>query len=1056
MTRFSGAKRFELCSRIVPSFLIVLFALPALWLLLREQHYCTHDGSLHFYRLVALRHAIEQGLPFSRWTPGLVYGYGFPFFNFREIASYYLPEALHLLGLSIPTAINLVYAGSILLSGWGTYLLACDIWRDRTGGVLAAVAYMLAPYQLLDLFVRGNLPESIALALLPWIVWLFRQLIRAPGPRTFVPATLSVVLLLLTHNISSLLFLPLLVLYLAGLLLLQRRPGGVVFAAVAILIAVAISAFGWLPAIAERESVQLYLTHSTRGNDFHFNFLSLTELLSPPGSHDPSLMNPPLRVNLGLPQLVLGAIALAGLFFRRQPGSGQTAPGTGSSAERRWHLGLLALATCGLLLFSLPVSTLLWEKLPLIRFVQFPWRFVGRASLPLALLAGVVPSLIPSRARWAPVLTACAIIILGLASFPWLYPRSCSYPSSPTIATVMDFERSSGLTGVDPLGAYLPRWVSQRPESSPMEAALREGVTPRRFDRDSMPAEATLLRESYGPNQATIELDTPDSFQAIYHTFYFSGWTVRIDGERVPIDPLEGTGLISFLVPSGQHSITIRWELNPLRRGAALLSLVGLVALVLVSRSAASLRIEGVPTPPIHRAGPWLLLLVLALALPAIKAGLVDSGHTPLYRSGMSEEKTPDLQNPLLASFADGPELLGYRIDPAPAGSEFRVDLAWTARQPPEGNYASRIAMVDAEKLVWSAKETFRPRGYQPHPPTYEWRPGAWVWDSHSIPILPGTPPGSYQLILTLFDRATLAPLNVLDATGQVLGPELVLGALVVERPETSPAHVPMQYRIDHRWGDLTLLGANLDRSEAYPGSPALVTLFWEARAHLPPLTAQVELLDPSETVVRAWQIPLVRDDYAPPDWRVGDKLMGQHLFSIPGRADNGEHIWRLTVLDAVGTPLEPSIALGSLTISAPDRLWEAPAGFSSVDIQYALPSGLPFAQLLGYRLERSSRELDVSLVWRAQAETETSYRVYLQLMNPGGDMASQADGIPVAWSRPTPGWAPGEYLVDPHQLPLPDGLPSGAYVVVAGLYDPATGDRLEASQEIMTEITLP
>ena len=210
-------------SRFYPHFLVALFAIPALGLLLGEQAFCTHDGNLHFYRLVALRHAIDQGLEFSRWTPGLVYGYGFPFFNFREIGSYYAPEALHLLGLTIPAAINLVYAGSLLLSGWGAYLLAHDIWRDRTAGLVAAVAYMAAPYQLLDVFVRGNLPESMALALLPWIVWLFRRLVDAPSALTFILATLSAAALLLTHNISSLLFFPMLIVYLAALLLLQRR-----------------------------------------------------------------------------------------------------------------------------------------------------------------------------------------------------------------------------------------------------------------------------------------------------------------------------------------------------------------------------------------------------------------------------------------------------------------------------------------------------------------------------------------------------------------------------------------------------------------------------------------------------------------------------------------------------------------------------------------------------------------------------------------------------------------------------------------------------------------
>ena len=761
-----------------------------------------------------------------------------------------------------------------------------------------------------------------------------------------------------------------------------------------------------------------------------------------------------MKVNLGLPQLALGVIALAGLLYSGHDSPPRDVLGARFAAERRWHAGLLTLATVVLLFLSLPVSTPVWENLPLIRFVQFPWRLVGRAALPLALLAGAVPILLPRRTCLVPLVAVSAVAALSLVSFPWLYPTPCSFPSSPTIATVMDFERSSGLTGVDPLGAYLPRWVSQRPESSPMEAALREGSTPRRVDSASHPAGATLLRESYGPNRATIELETPARFQATYHTFSFPGWTVRIDGERIPIEPLAETGLISFSVPSGRHTLTIRWGSTPLRTGAAIISLLGLVALALLSRSAASHQIGQSLAPPIQRASAWLI--VLALALPAIKTGLVDSGYTPLYRQGLTDEQAPALQHARSASFADGLELLGYQITRAPAGAEFRIDLTWTASQSPTGNYSTRVALVDADGLIWSAKETFRPRGYQRHPATPEWRPGAWVWDSHSVPILPGTPPGTYQLKLTVFDRATLAPLNVLDSAGRVAGPDLVIGELDVERPRTAPLDLPMQYTINEQWGDLALLGANLDRAEAAPGNPALVTLFWEAKARLPSLTARLELLDPLGAIVREWQIPLVREDYPSSDWSGDDKLMGQHPLSIPGRVGNGEHTWQLTVLDEAGAPIGPSITLGSLTISAPDRLWEMPAAISASDVQISLPSGAPFARLSGYRLDQSSEELDLTLVWQAQAETETNYRVFVHLFAPDGGVVSQSDGVPAAWTRPTLGWRPGEYIVDEHTLSLPDDPPTGEYTLVAGLYDLATGDRLDASQNIMIKIRVP
>ncbi|MFO7536761.1 MAG: hypothetical protein R6X32_01725, partial [Chloroflexota bacterium] len=90
------------------------------------------------------------------------------------------------------------------------------------------------------------------------------------------------------------------------------------------------------------------------------------------------------------------------------------------------------------------------------------------------------------------------------------------------------------------------------------------------------------------------------------------------------------------------------------------------------------------------------------------------------------------------------------------------------------------------------------------------------------------------------------------------------------------------------------------------------------------------------------------------------------------------------------------------------------------------------------YRLPASVR-----LIWQAEAETAVSYRVFLHLMGPDGQLVAQSDGEPAHWQRPTTGWLPGEIIVDERLLSLPDSLPAGDYQLLAGLYDPTTGQRL-------------
>jgi hypothetical protein len=101
-------------------FLIVtLWGVPLITPLLRWTAVpCTHDDHLHYHRIAAMRHAWENGLFFSRWLPDLAFGYGYLFFVYREPVPLYASLMLHLLGIPLPAAENLLYILCILAAGW--------------------------------------------------------------------------------------------------------------------------------------------------------------------------------------------------------------------------------------------------------------------------------------------------------------------------------------------------------------------------------------------------------------------------------------------------------------------------------------------------------------------------------------------------------------------------------------------------------------------------------------------------------------------------------------------------------------------------------------------------------------------------------------------------------------------------------------------------------------------------------------------------------------------------------------------------------------------------
>ena len=217
---------------------------------------CTHDNAFHYFRITAMRDALRHGWVFSRWIPNLAIGFGYPFFNYREPFPYWIGEILYIFGIPLPLVLGIFYAATFIIAAFGAYILSRELFGDRAGWI-GAVAYALGPYMLLDAFTRGNLPESFALAILPWIFLQFRRLIINGSKRAFVSALALLVILFISHNISSLLLAPFLGTYVLLLSWLYRKQKKWPMAFLVVLITLLVTAWFWMPAIFEKDMVKL-------------------------------------------------------------------------------------------------------------------------------------------------------------------------------------------------------------------------------------------------------------------------------------------------------------------------------------------------------------------------------------------------------------------------------------------------------------------------------------------------------------------------------------------------------------------------------------------------------------------------------------------------------------------------------------------------------------------------------------------------------------------------------------------------------------------------------
>jgi len=87
-----------------------------------------------------------------------------------------------------------------------------------------------------------------------------------------------------------------------------------------------------------------------------------------------------------------------------------------------------------------------------------------------------------------------------------------------------------------------------------------------------------------------------------------------------------------------------------------------------------------------------------------------------------------------------------------------------------------------------------------------------------------------------------------------------------------------------------------------------------------------------------------------------------------------------------------------------------------------------------------------VTLFWEADAPPER-YKVFLHLMDGGGNLVAQNDAEPRGNLSPTFIWPVGEPVTDRYGVFLPPGLPAGVYHLRAGMYRLDSGERLSITR---------
>jgi hypothetical protein len=394
---------------------------------------------------VVFSNAISDGVLYPRWVQHLHVGLGSPLFTFQPPLPYYGMDLLYRLGLSHPLGWRVLIAAALVAAFVGMYLLVRDLTGRRWPALVAATAYLYAPYVLRNSLERGS-NEAFSMALYPLVLWSLLWVARQPTAGRIIAATLIWAACIASHVLGPLMLFPV-ALALAGLLTWRYRT----LAPVGVLLAGGLlTAFIWTPMIPEQAWVHLERDFTQAESIPADNPIPLDALLALPPVYDIARDNNRRGDRVGLAQtLALAGGLILGIYAWRR--------------NRRLAAMLIAFSLLGLILFWLftSASDPVWRiGAPVLGRLLYRTRLMGLQAMAAAGAAGLIVALLPPQRQRAVSIVLIALFTLSAltALYVELQHRWVIYDLPADMAQARAGEIRMGGSALTAFGEFTPIW----------------------------------------------------------------------------------------------------------------------------------------------------------------------------------------------------------------------------------------------------------------------------------------------------------------------------------------------------------------------------------------------------------------------------------------------------------------------------------------------------------------------------------------------------------------------------------------------------------------------
>jgi hypothetical protein len=503
----------------------------------------THDGQDHVARIANFYKSLTEGNLIPRWGGNLNWGYGHPILEFLYPLPSYIASALHLIGLSLVDSVKIVFTLGMTLSFVFMYLWLSQ-FNSKYAALFGAVLYTYAPYRFVETYVRGDIGENLAFAFIPLVLYFMHKLYKKPDLIYVLLGSISLALLILSHNAISLMVTPFIFLYALILILnSKKRKELVIKFGLQILLGFTLSVFFWLPALLEGKYTLRNIV--TKGG-YLDRFVDLKSIIWGSWSYG---ITGQFTVQFGPFQWL--AILLSPLTLIKF-----------KKYSEKYLLSLLLIFYTLVSIFLMfSVSDFIWSRIILLQNFQFPWRFLGLIIFTTPVLAALVIDLFPKKINTKYLVLGLTLIILLISSFYWK-PRAYQQKPESFYTGIYDSTTDTG----ESAPIWSVRFMEERPKAH----------------LEVVDGKAEILELERKTNYHKYKITVLDKTLFKENTLYFPGWKIYANGvnQNIEFQNMTYRGVMLFSLDKGEYVAEAVYKETKLRLISDILSLFSLIVII--------------------------------------------------------------------------------------------------------------------------------------------------------------------------------------------------------------------------------------------------------------------------------------------------------------------------------------------------------------------------------------------------------------------------------------------------------------------------------------------